>query len=297
MEMFVDILTDAIKDTLYLIPFLFVTYVAMEWLETKTESQAEARIKNSGALGPVIGSALGLVPQCGFSAAASTLYAGRVITRGTLIAVFLATSDEMLPIFLAKAVPLQQIFQLLAIKFLIGLVAGLAVDFILNITNKRTKHFKIHELCEQEKCHCDHEHEEANHTSAKAKMILKSSLKHTLQVVIFVFIVNFLLSAAIQVVGEEALSSLMKTNEWVSVIISAFVGLIPNCAASVAIADLWADGILSYGAMLSGLLVSAGIGLLVLFRTNKEPKRNVSILLTLLFVGIACGLLANCFTL
>lgn len=297
MEMFLDILIDAIKDTLYLIPFLFVTYVAMEWLETKTESQAEAHIKNSGALGPIVGSALGLVPQCGFSAAAATLYAGRVITRGTLIAVFLATSDEMLPIFIAKAVPLQQILTLLAIKFIIGVVAGLIVDLILFSTHKKTEHFKIHELCEQEKCHCDHEHESTGSGSQKAKMILKSSLKHTFQVVVFVFIINLVLSALIELVGEDALATLMKTNEWASVIVSAVVGLIPNCAASVAIADLWADGILSYGAMLSGLLVSAGIGLLVLFRTNKEPKRNISILLTLLFVGIGCGLVANCFTL
>ena len=291
MDMLLDIFGDAISDTLYLIPFLFVTYVAMEWLETKTESKAEARIKNSGVLGPIVGSGLGLLPQCGFSAAAATLYAGRVITRGTLIAVFLATSDEMLPIFIAKAVPVEQILQLLGVKFVIGVVAGLLVDVILKFTHRNTEHFKIHELCEAEHCHCDndgsHEH--------SAKTILKSALKHTLQVVLFVFIINLILSAAIEFVGEDALASVMKTNEWASIVVCAVVGLIPNCAASVAIADLWADGILGYGAMLSGLLVSAGIGLLVLFRTNKDPKRNVSILATLVCIGIVCGFVVNVF--
>ena len=289
MGFLTGILLDAIKDTLYLLPFLFVTYVAMEWLETKTEGKAEARIKNSGALGPIVGSALGLVPQCGFSAVAATLYAGRVITRGTLIAVFLATSDEMLPIFIAKAVPVEQIFQLLSIKFAIGVISGLLVDVILKFTHKNTEHFKIHELCEAEHCHCDHDDETVNRTSK----ILKSALHHTLQVILFVFIINLLLSGIIEIIGEDSLSSIMKTNEVASVIISGIVGLIPNCAASVAIADLWADGILCYGAMLSGLLVSAGIGLLVLFRTNKDVSRNASIVATLLAVGIICGLIAN----
>ena len=284
-----DILADAIWDTLYLIPFLFATYVAMEWLESKTEGKAEDRIKRSGALGPIVGAALGLVPQCGFSAAAATLYAGRVITRGTLIAVFLATSDEMLPIFIAKAVPAEQILQLLALKFAIGVVFGLLVDVLLKFLHKNTEHFKIHELCEAEHCHCS---SDGNHQHS-AKTIFKSALKHTLQVVAFVFLINLFLSGAIELVGEEALGSVMKTNEWASIVVCAFVGLIPNCAASVAIADLWADGILGYGAMLSGLLVSAGIGLLVLFRTNKDAKRNVVILATLLAIGIACGFVAQ----
>ena len=280
-------------------PFLFVTYVAMEWLETKTESKAEERIKNSGALAPIVGSALGLIPQCGFSAAAATLYAGRVITRGTLIAVFLATSDEMLPIFIAKAVPIEQILQLLALKFAIGVVAGLLVDAVLKLTHRNTEHFKIHELCEAEHCHCDEEGSHGSHDGdnegSHRLIILKSALKHTLQVVLFVFVINLVLSAIIEFVGEDALASVMKTNEWASIVVCAFVGLIPNCAASVAIADLWVDGILSWGAMLSGLLVSAGIGLLVLFRTNQDPKRNVTILATLVAIGIVCGFVGNLF--
>ena len=296
MEKIADIFIDAISDTLYLIPFLFLTYVAMEWLEAKTETRAEARIKNAGALGPIIGAALGLVPQCGFSAAAATLYAGRVITRGTLIAVFLATSDEMLPIFIARAVPVEQIFTLLLVKFAIGVVAGLAVDFVLNMTHKNSEHFKIHELCEAEHCHCKHEAGDGPHEHASAiYSILKSALKHTLQVVLFVFVINFVLSAVIEIVGEDSLASFMQANEGASVVACALVGLIPNCAASVAIADLWADGILGWGAMLAGLLVSAGIGLLVLFRTNKDAMRNVSIVLTLLLISVACGFVASIF--
>ena len=305
MEILIDATLDALKDTLYLLPFLFLTYVVMEWLETKTESFSRQRIETAGKLGPAVGSLCGLVPQCGFSATAATLYAGRVITRGTLIAVFLATSDEMLPIFIAKAVPIDQILGLLGVKFAIGVVAGYAIDAFLTLTNRKSKQNRISQLCAEAHCDCsaqdDHHHDfdgQCNHDNIRgsgAVRILRSALVHTLQVILFVFAITLLLSLAISIIGEDSLSSIFKQNEWQSVIVSAIFGLIPNCAASVAIADLWADGVLGYGAMLSGLLTSAGVGILVLLRTNKEPKRNAVILLTLVLISIACGYIATIF--
>lgn len=290
MDLILDVSFDALKDTGYLIPFLYITYVAMEWLEIKTSDSATNRVMNAGKLGPAIGAFLGLLPQCGFSAAAATLYAGRVITRGTLIAVFLATSDEMLPIFIAKAVPVEQILTLLATKFAIGMVAGFIIDAVLHFRHTNSTAFKIHELCEQEECSCD---ECCCGSDTGFRSILFYALIHTIQVTIFVFIINLILGFLIQFAGEDSIGNFLKTNDSFSIVLSAIVGLIPNCAASIAIADLWTEGLLSTGAMLSGLLVSAGIGLIVLFRTNQEPKRNLSIVATLLVIGIACGFVAT----
>ncbi|MDO4841790.1 MAG: putative manganese transporter [Phoenicibacter congonensis] len=292
MELVFDILLDALKDTAYLIPFLYVTYVFMEWLEIKTSDATYTTVSAAGRFGPAIGALLGLLPQCGFSAAAATLYAGRVISRGTLIAVFLATSDEMLPIFIAKAVPIEQILALLGAKFAIGMVAGFLIDIILHFTHKNSTEFKIHELCEQEECNCE---ECCCGCEGDWKSILIYALIHTIQVTIFVFIINLILGFFIAFIGEDALGDFLKANDNIAIVLSAIVGLIPNCAASVAIADLWTEGLLGTGAMLSGLLVSAGIGLIVLFRTNMEPKRNFSIVATLLVIGIACGFVTSLF--
>lgn len=299
MELIFDSTLDALKDTCYLLPFLYLTYVLMEWLETKTESFSSRKIETAGKLGPAVGAILGLIPQCGFSATAATLYAGRVITRGTLIAVFLATSDEMLPIFIAKATPPEKIAQLLLVKLAIGIVFGYAIDIFLTMTKRKSTKNRIHKLCEEAHCDCspnvslDDQHFHNHNNSSGAKTILKSALTHTIQVVVFVFVITLALTLVINLVGEDALASALKQNEWQSVIVSAIFGLIPNCAASVAIADLWADGVLSYASMLSGLLTSAGIGILVLLKTNKEPKRNCVILLTLVLISIACGLFAT----
>ena len=154
MHIAFDVLADAIKDTLYIIPFLFVTYLAMEWLEHKTGGKAEAAIQRAGAAGPFIGAVVGVVPQCGFSAAAATLWAGRVITLGTLFAVFLSTSDEMLPIFIAEQVPPDVIFKIIGAKIIIGMIMGFLVDAGLRIARRIDMPLHIHDLCEQEHCHC-----------------------------------------------------------------------------------------------------------------------------------------------
>lgn len=277
------VLEHSLEDTLYIIPFLFVTYLAMEWLEHKTGGKAQAAIQRAGAAGPVVGALVGVVPQCGFSAAAATLWAGRVITLGTLFAVFLSTSDEMLPIFLAEQVPLDVILKILGAKIIIGMIMGFMVDAGLRIARRIDSPLHIHDLCEQDHCHC-HDGEGG---------ILKSALKHTLQVTLFIFIITIVLNGALEVIGEDALAEFLGANPALSVFGAALVGLVPNCAASVVIAQLYVEGILGAGAMLAGLLVSAGVGLLVLVRTNRHWKENLAIIVGLYATGVVWGLIAN----
>ena len=277
------VLGHSVADTLYIIPFLFVTYLAMEWLEHKTGGRAHAAIQRAGAAGPVVGAVVGAVPQCGFSAAAATLWAGRVITLGTLFAVFLSTSDEMLPIFLAEQVPFDVILKIIGAKIIIGMVMGFIVDAALRIARRIDAPLHIHELCERDHCHC-HDGEGG---------ILKSAVKHTLQVTVFIFVITIVLNAVLEVVGEDVLAEFLAANPALSVFGSALVGLVPNCAASVVIAQLYVEGVLGSGAMLAGLLVSAGVGLLVLVRTNRRPRENVAIIVGLYATGVVWGLVAN----
>ena len=311
-----DVLADALLDTLYLIPFLFVTYLFMEWLEHKTGEKTQRAIERAGAAGPVVGAVLGVVPQCGFSAAASTLYAGRVIGLGTLFAVYLSTSDEMLPIFIAEQVPLQAIAGILGLKVVIGMAFGLLVDLALRLTRRPRESLRIHELCERDQCDCSrdcatcqehpalayqhhddcpegcgHEHHHHDHEhDAGWGGIAKSALIHTAQVTLFVFLVSLALDAVLAIVGEEALGAFLGGNEVLAVVASAIVGLIPNCAASVAIAQLYVEGVLGFGACMAGLLSAAGVGLLVLVRTNRRPAENAAIIVVLAMISALCGL-------
>lgn len=312
-------LEHSVGDTLYLIPFLFVTYLAMEWLEHKTGGRTQEAVQRAGAAGPVLGSLLGVIPQCGFSAAAATLYAGRVITLGTVFAVFLSTSDEMLPIFLAEQVPFGTIVKVMGAKVIIGMVMGFIVDAALRLARRDRQNLRIHELCARDKCHCGgdcatceenpalvyehhddcggsctHEHHEHDHGHDHGwKGIAKSALVHTAQVALFIFIITLALNGVLETVGEDALAAFIGSNSVAAVFASALVGLIPNCAASVVIAQLYVEGVLGAGAMLSGLLVSAGIGLLVLARTNRHVKENLVIVGILYATGVAWGLVVN----
>ena len=275
------VLGHSVADTPYIIPFLFVTYLAMEWLEHKTGGRAQAAIQRAGAAGPVVGAVVGAVPQCGFSAAAATLWAGRVITLGTLFAVFLSTSDEMLPIFLAEQVPLDVILKIIGAEIVIGMVMGFIVDAALRIARRIDAPLHIHELCERDHCHC-HDGEGG---------ILKSAVKHTLQVTVFIFVITIVLNAVLEVVGEDVFAEFLAANPALSVFGSALVGLVPNCAASVVIAQLYVEGVLGSGAMLAGLLVSAGVGT-VLVRTNPREE-TVAIIVGLYATGVVWGLVAN----
>lgn len=274
----------ALKDNLGILPFLFVTYCIMEAMEHAMSEKTEQGVKKAGKMGPLFGGMVGLVPQCGFSAAAASFYSGGVITLGTLLAIFLSTSDEMLPILISETVPAVTIVKILGTKALIGVAAGFAIDFLLKRIGKGNvvkKH--IHDLCEQEHCHC--EEEEAS--------IWKSALVHTVKVFLFIFIISILMNLVLEFGGEEALRWLASNHSVLAAILTGMVGLVPNCAASVIITQLYLNQFISTGAMMSGLLVSAGIGVLVLFRTNRPVQQNVKITALLYGIGVASGLLID----
>lgn len=275
-----EVLLDALWDTLKLIPFLLLTYLVMEYLEHRAAGKTQELIRRSGRLGPLLGAAAGLFPQCGFSAAASNLYAAKLVSRGTLVAVFLATSDEMLPIMISEAVKPSVILQLLAVKF----AAGMAVGFLVDLIDRRLMKEKsdgeahIHELCEHEHCDCQ-------------AGILSSAIHHTVHIGLFLFAATVLLNAAIYFLGEDSLAAFMQNRPVVSVLLTALAGLIPNCAPSVLMTQLYLQGALSFGAAMAGLLVGAGVGILVLFRMNPDRKDNLRIVGIVYTAGVAVGLL------
>ena len=277
VKFMLDILIDEIIDSVKLLPFLFLTYLIMEYIEHKTSDKTKETIKKSGKFGPLIGSILGIFPQCGFSVAATNLYAARIITLGTLIAVYLTTSDEMIPIFISEAVPISVILKILGIKLLIGIIAGFAIEFVLQLRNKDNDN-KIADLCEHEHCHCENG-------------ILKSSLKHTFNIFIFIFLITLVINTIIHLIGEDTLSIFISNRPILGPVIAGIVGLIPNCAASVIITQLYLEGLITVATLIAGLLVSAGVGLIVLFRVNKNLKENIKIVLLLYIIGVVSGIL------
>ena len=283
MSAIMEAIMDTVKDTAMMVPFLFITYLAMEWLERRTEDQSVALLSRIGKFGHVAGAAIGLIPQCGFSAAAASLYSGGVITAGTLLSVFLSTSDEMLPIFISSSVGAGTIGKLLAAKFIIALISGIAVDVIARMVRHRSEEKHIHDLCEREHCGC--EEDEGG--------ILHSALIHTLKITGFIFVVSLVLSLLMETVGRDVLASLLTGAPVAGTIITGIIGLIPNCAASVLITQMYLEGLLTSGQLLSGLLVGAGVGLLVLVRTNNKKKENAQVIGTLLGLGIAWGILID----
>ena len=274
-----EILEHTIEDSIKLIPFLFLTYLLMEYIEHKTKEKTKETIKKSGKFGPFIGALLGIVPQCGFSVSATNLYAARVITLGTLIAVYLSTSDEMLPIFLSEGVAIDVIIKILVIKLVIGMIAGFLIDLVIRLKNKgKEDEEKIIDLCEKEHCHCEHG-------------IVKSALKHTVNIFIFIFLITFVINLGIHFIGEETIASFMIDRPILGPIISGLIGLIPNCASSVIITQMYLENIISVGTMIAGLLVGAGVGLAVLFRTNKGIKENIRITVLLYAIGVISGII------
>ncbi len=276
-----DALLDTIMDAFKILPFLFITYLLMEILENKAGEKTTRLIKKSGKFGPVLGGLLGIIPQCGFSAAAANLYAGRVITIGSLIAIFLSTSDEMLPILISEAAPLSLIIQILLIKLLIGIISGVAIDFILRKRNNKEDEIHIHDICQDEHCHCDEEG------------ILKSSIKHTLHIFIYIFIITLIINIVIYFIGEENIAHIAINIPVLGNLIASIIGLIPNCASSVILTQLYLQNILTLGCLISGLLVNSGIGMLVLFRVNKSKKENLIILGILFIIGAISGIVID----
>ena len=271
-----EVIADTLLDSIKLVPFLFLTYLAMEYLEHKTGNKTEKMIRRAGKWGPLIGGTLGVVPQCGFSAAAANFYAGRVISMGTLLAIFLSTSDEMLPILISEKAALGTILKILAVKLVIGALAGFLIDLVFRRSHKE-EHTHIHEMCEHEHCHCE-------------EGILKSAVNHTLQITFFILAISFVLNLALHFIGEDALASLILNRPVLGPVAAGLVGLIPNCAASVAVTQLYLEGAMSFGSMMAGLLVGAGVGILVLCRVNHDKRENARIIGLLYVIGVFAGI-------
>lgn len=276
-----DVILDTLIDSVKLLPFLFLTYLAMEYIEHKTTAKTKRMIKNSGKAGPLIGAVLGAFPQCGFSAAASNLYAGRVITLGTLISIYLSTSDEMLPVFLSEKVPVSTIITIIGWKIVIGMVAGFVIDFVMRKAKRQEDiQKKIGHICDHDHCHCE-------------DGILKSSVKHTVVILGYIILVSFVLNTVIYFVGEETLGNLILNKPVLGPAIAAIVGLIPNCASSVVITQLYIGGVMSIGSAMAGLLAGCGVGILVLFKENRDVKENIKILVLLYALGLFSGIIID----
>lgn len=271
----IDILTDALKDSLKLIPFLFLTYLAMGFLERAAEARARDRIKKAGKLGPLWGSLLGAVPQCGFSVAASYFYMSRVLTLGTLMAIYMSTSDEMLPILISEKVAAPVILKIIGTKIIIAVISGFLIEFLFGWLARWKKVPGEFELCD-EHCSC-------------GAGILADAAGHTLKVFFFIFIISLAIGSMIHFIGEDGMSQIFSDIPVVGEAAAALVGLIPNCAASVVITQLYLDGIIGPGPMISGLLVSAGMGLLVLFKENHHRHENLIIAGLLYGVSVVWG--------
>lgn len=270
-----DTLTDGIK----LVPFLFLTYLVMEYMEHRMSHKTEQMIKKSGKWGPFIGALLGTVPQCGFSTAAANLYAGRIITLGTLFSVYLSTSDEMLPILISEQVSFRIIGKILLVKLLIGMAAGFLIDAAIQKRKGNAEGHRIDHICEHQNCHCNE------------GKIFRSAFSHTVQILAFILVISLILNLAIGLAGEEQLALFLSGKPVLGPVLAGIVGLIPNCAASVLLTRLYLEGLLQAGAMTAGLLVGAGVGLLVLFRVNDSIKENIRITILLYAIGVISGII------
>ncbi len=279
MHLILHSLEHSLIDTLKMLPILYISYLFMEFLEHRAGTKMNSAMIKVHKTGPLLGALLGLVPQCGFSGAVSGLYAGGVATLGTLIAVFLSTSDEMLPLMISSGAPGKLIFHILAAKLLCGLAAGLIIDVLV-----RRKPQEIHELCERDHCSCERHN------------IWAASAIHCLQVGAIIFAVMLVLELLFELGVGDALSHLMPKIPLLGALFAALIGLIPSCSSSVLLTQLYLEGgIIGIGSLMAGLFANAGVGLLVLFRLNKNKKENLTILLLLYLVSVACGLLSGVF--
>lgn len=267
-------------ETLKMAPILYLAYLFMEWLEHTGSEKLTGFVKGSRSFGPLWGSLLGLIPQCGFSGAIAGMYATGTVTSGTLLAVILATSDEMLPLMLGARLSVWLIIFILAVKFIVGIITGFICDLTL-----RKKHIEkeehIHEFCEQENCSCK-------------DGVWLSALKHTLKILIIIYTVSVVLNFTIELVPKDILSAVLNFPV-VSQLAASLIGLIPSCAVSVTLTQLYIDGALGLSPMLCGLLTNGGVGLLVLYRVNRNRKNNLFITLTVFLSGLIFGSLVGLF--
>ena len=272
-----DIIIDTLMDALKILPFLFITFLLMEYFEHKVSDKSKETIKKSGRFGPILGGIIGAFPQCGFSVAATNLFIGRIITLGTLISVYLSTSDEMLPILISEGAEISLIAKILFIKIIIGIIFGIIVDLIFR---KAIEVNHIHDMCEDDHCDCEHG-------------IFKSSIKHTIKVLLFIVVITFILNFIMENYGEEQLSNIFLKNNIFSSFISSLVGLIPNCGSSVVITELYLNKVITLGSTIAGLLTNSGVALILLFKSNHSIKENLKIVAIMYSIGVICGIIID----
>ena len=272
-------------DNLLLLPFLFPAYLILEWVEAHAGDALEQKLGRVSQWGPFFGAAAGVVPQCGFSAAAASLYAGGVVTAGTLVAVFLSTSDELIPVLLSKQVPMAVLVKLVALKVLFAVFAGFAVNAFLYCIGRRGPSPHVGELCAHSRCSCE-----------ERKGILVPALIHTAEIFVFLLAVSAVVELVLHYCGgEEALKRCVLNRPFVGEALGGLVGLIPNCAASAACAELYAEKGMSAGALVASSLTGAGMGLLVLFRTHRHQLQNLGILAAVYVFGVVFGYVGGLF--
>lgn len=270
-----DIILDTLFDGIKLIPFLFIAFLIIELIEHKFNKKTKNVIKKSGKYGPIIGSLLGLFPQCGFSVVATNFYITRVISIGTLFAIYLSTSDEMLPIMLSEGASFKIIFEILLIKFVCGCIFGMLIDSF--IRNKRIKIDYDYHMCDEDRCDCNHS-------------VIKSSMKHTLNTLTFVVVISFIINILLEYLGADIISKIFMKNNLFGPLIGSLIGLIPNCGASIALTELFLKDAINLGTCISGLLTGSGVAILVLFKSNKNLKENIFIILILYLIGVLVGI-------
>lgn len=270
-----DVIIDTLLDALKLIPFLFIAFLIIELLEHKLDKKMSNAITNTGKFGPIIGSILGILPQCGFSVLATNFYITRVISIGTLFAIYLSTSDEMLPIMLSEGVATKTVFGILLIKFICGIIFGFIIDGVIRIKNNNTKY--DYHLCDEDHCDCEHG-------------IFKSTIKHTCNTLLFVVLITFVLNVLFLYVGDDLINKIFMKETLFGPFIGSIIGLIPNCGASVILSEMFLKGAINLGTCIAGLLTGSGVALLVLFKSNKNVKENLFIVLTLYLIGVLVGI-------
>ena len=278
----IELLIDVLVDNLLLLPFLFPTYLVLEAIEAHAGGALERTLGRARRWGPLAGALSGAVPQCGFSAAAASLYAGGVITVGTLVSVFLSTSDELIPVLVSRAIPLGLLVKIVGLKVLFGLAAGLAVDAFLRARGTRTPAPHVEDLCAHSRCGCT-EH----------RGIVVPALIHTAEIFVFILVVSGIIELALHFAGEDVLKSFVLNRPVVGELLAGLAGMVPNCAVSVAFAQLYAEGGMSAGALMAGSLAGSGLGALVLFRTHRRLKDNLLILVAVYVFGVMFGHLAG----
>ena len=269
-----DIIIDTLIDTLKLVPFLFIAFLLIELFEHKFSKKSIKVVESSGKYGPIFGSFLGIIPQCGFSVMATNLYVTRLITLGTLISIYLSTSDEMLPILISEKAEFSLIIKILLIKLFIGMLVGFIIDKIFKVKKEK----KNYDICEEEHCHCK-------------ESIIISSLKHTLNIVVFILLINFILNICFNYLGQDYLSKILLKDSFFGPFISSLIGLIPNCGASVMLTELYINNAINFGSLISGLLTGSGIAIMILFKTNKHFLENLKVIGILYIVGVLSGII------